>query len=119
MPVVKETNEVFTRGAEKTIYEAGVDPGAVPGFFSGNLDLTQLTNVADEMKIRLQVKYSSGGIYRDFAQPTLVSKQADLAFIFTPLEQTYGYKILGELLAASPSATATLELIVIRSNVPT
>ena len=117
MPVVKETNEVFTRGVEKTIFEAS--GGELPGFFSGEMDLTQLTNAADEMKIRLQVKYSSGGVFRDLAQPSLVSKQADLAFLFTPKEETYGYKILGELLAASPSATATLELIVIRSTVPT
>jgi len=120
MPVVKETNEVFTRGVEKTIVEAGVDAGVtLPGFFSGMLDLTQLTNAADEMKIRLQVKYSSGGTYRDAEEPTLVSKQADKIFRLTPVEQTYGWKVLGELLAASPSATATLELIVIRSVVPT
>ena len=118
MPVVKETNEIFTQGVEKTLYEAGVDPGAVPGFFSGMLDLTQLPNAADEIQCRLQVKYSSGGTYRDAEQPTLVAKQADKIFRFTPVEQTYGYKILGLLTNTGPSASATLEMIVLRSTVP-
>jgi len=119
MPVVKETNEVLTQGVEKTIYEAGVDPGAVPGYFSGKLDLTQLLNAADEIQIRLQVKYSSGGAYRDAEQPTLVSKQADKIIRLTPVEETYGYKILVLLTNTGPSASATLELLVLRASVPT
>ncbi len=119
MAVVKETNEAFTQGVEKTLYEAGVDPGVVPGFFSGMLDLTQLTNVNDEMELRLQVKYSSGGTYRDAEQPTLVAKQADKIYRLTPVEQTYGYKVLGLLNNNGPSGSATLEFIVLRSSVPT
>jgi hypothetical protein len=120
MPVVKETNEVFTQGVEKVVVEAGVDAGVtLPGFFSGMIDLTQLLNAADEMQFRLQVKYSSGGTYRDAEQPSLAAKQADKIFRFTPVEQTYGYKIFGLLNNNGPSGTATLELIVIRSTVPT
>ena len=120
MPVVKETNEAFTQGVEKTIVEAGVDSGVdLPGFFSGMLDLTQLTNVNDEMELRLQVKYSSGGTYRDAEQPTLVAKQADKIYRLTPVEQTYGYKVLGLLNNNGPSGSATLEFIVLRSSVPT
>jgi len=119
MPVVKETNEVFTQGVEKTLVEAGVDAGVtLPGFFSGMLDLTQLPNAADEIQCRLQVKYSSGGTYRDAEQPTLIAKAADKIFRFTPVEQTYGYKILGLLTNVGPSASVTLEMIVLRSNVP-
>lgn len=118
MPVVKETNEVLTKNVEKTIYEAGVDPGALPGYFSGKLDLTQLTDAADEIQVRLQVKYSSAGAYRDAEQPTLVAKQADKIIRLTPVEETYGYKILALLTSASPSATATLELLVLRATVP-
>ena len=117
MPVVKETNEAFTQGVEKDVFEAS--GGQLPGFFSGMLDLTQLTNAADEMELRLQVKYSSGGTYIDAEQPTLIAKQSDKIFRFTPVEQTYGYKILGLLNNTGPSASATLELIVIRSDVPT
>jgi len=116
MTVVLETNLVFTKSVPLTIFEATALQ--LPGFFSGMMDLTQLTNAADEMQVKLQVKYSSGGTYRDAEQPTLVAKQADKIFRFTPVEQTYGYKLIGELLAASPSATATLETIVIRSAVP-
>jgi len=119
MPVVLEENEAFTQGVEKVIYEAGVDPGALPGFFSGMIDLTQLTNAADEMEFRLQVKYSSGGTYRDAEQPTLAAKQSDKIFRFTPVEQTYGYKLYGLLNNNGPSGSATLELLVLRSDVPT
>jgi len=117
MAVVLEANLVFTRNVERDIFEA--TGGQLPGFFSGKMDLTQLTNAADEMKVRLQVKYSSGGVYRNAEQPTLISKQADEIFRFTPVEETYGYKILGELLLASPSATATLETLVLRTAAPT
>lgn len=117
MTVVLELNLVFTRNVERDIFEA--TGGEIPGFFSGKMDLTQLTDAADEMQVRLQVKYSSGGTYRDAEQPTLVAKQADKIIRFTPVEETYGYKILGLLLAASPSATVTLETLVLRAAVPT
>lgn len=117
MPVVKETNEVFTRNVEKVLFEAS--GGELPGFFSGKLDLTQLTDVDDEITCRLQVKYSTGGTYRDAEQPTLISKQVDKIFRFTPVEETYGYKVFGLLTNASPSASATLEMLVLRSDVPT
>ncbi len=117
MPVVLESNLVFTQGVERDIFEA--TGGELPGFFSGMMDLTQLLNAADEMQVRLQVKYSSGGTYRDAEQPTLIAKQSDKIFRFTPVEQTYGYKILGLLTNVGPSVTATLETIVIRSAVPT
>ena len=115
--ILLEANLVFTKNVERTIFEAS--GGQLPGFFLGKMDLTQLTNAADEMQVRLQVKYSSGGTFRDAEQPTLVAKQADKIFRFTPTEETYGYKILGLLTNASPSATATLETLVLRSNVPT
>ena len=116
MAVVLETNTAFVKGVEKVIFEAS--GGQLPGFFSGMMDLTQLADAADEIECRLQVKYSNGGSYRDAEQPGLVSKQADKIFRFTPVEQTYGYKILGTLTNASISATATLETIVLRANVP-
>ena len=117
MPVVLETNTAFVKGVEKVIFEA--TGGELPGFFSGMIDLTQLSDAADEMQIRLQVKYSSGGTYRDAEEPDVVSKQADKIFRFTPVEQTYGYKIFGLLNNNSPSGSATLETLVIRSAVPT
>lgn len=117
MAVVLETDIVFTQGIERTIYEA--PGGALPGFFSGMMDLTQLGNADDEIEVRLQVKYSSGGAYRDAEEPTLVSTLADKIFRFTPVEQTYGYKILGTLNNNGTSSSATLETIVLRSEVPT
>lgn len=116
MPVVLESNIVFTKAVPLTIFEASAPQ--LPGLFSGKMDLTQLLNVADEISVKLQVKYSSGGTYRDAEEPTLVAKQADKIFRFTPVEETYGYKLIGELKAASPSATATLELLILRSAVP-
>jgi len=116
MAVVLESNLVFTRNVERDIFLA--TGGQLPGFFSGKMDLTQLTNAADEMQVKLQVKYSSGGTFRDAEQPTLSAKQADKIIRFTPVEETYGYKILGTLLLASPSASATLETLVLRSDAP-
>jgi len=116
MPVVLETNLVFTRNVELQIFEALA--GNLPGYFSGMLDLTQLLNAADEMQVRLEVKYSSGGTYRQAEQPTKSAKQADKLIRFTPVEQTYGYRLFGTLLLVSPSANATLEVIIRKSDVP-
>ena len=116
MPVVKESNEVLTRGVPKIIFTASAPQ--LPGFFSGKLDLTQLTDVADEISVKLEVKYSSGGTFRNAEEPTLVAKQADRIFRFTPVEETYGYQLTAELKSGSPSATVTLELLVLRSNAP-
>ena len=116
MAVVIEANLVFTRGVPLVIYDApGID---LPGFFSGMIDLTQLTNAADEFNVKLEVKYSSGGTFRAAEEPTQNAKQADKIFRFTPVEQTHGYKLTGELKSVSPSATATLETIVLRSSAP-
>lgn len=116
MPVVLESNVVFTRGVPLIIFTATAPQ--LPGFFSGKIDLSQLTNVADEMEIKLEVKYTSAGAFRDAEKPSLVAKQADKIFRLTPVEETYGYQITGELLAASPSPTATLAVLVLRSNTP-
>lgn len=116
MPVVKEVPIVFVRGVPQDIFEASAPE--LPGFFSGKLDLNALTNAADEIQVKLQVKYTSGGGYVNAEEPTLAAKQADKIFRFTPVEETYGYKLIGELLAASPSTTATLDILVLRSNAP-
>ncbi len=116
MAVVLESNLVFTRGTPLTIFEASAPQ--LPGYFSGHMDLTQLLDANDEINVELQVKYSSGGTYRNAQKPTQPSKQADNIFEFTPVEHVYGYKLIGELLAASPSATATLEVLVLRSGAP-
>lgn len=116
MPVVLETNLVFTKAVPLTIFEATALQ--LPGFFSGMMDLTQLTDIADVMELKLQVKYSSGGTFRDTEEPSLAAKRTDNIFRFTPVEQTHGYKLIGTLLAASPSATATLEVIILRSEEP-
>ncbi len=117
MPVVKETSEVFTQGTEKVLFEA--TGGQLPGFFSGMLDLTQLGNADDEIEVRLEVKYSTGGTLRQAEQPTLAAKQADKILRLTPVEQTYAYKVYGLLNNNGTSVSATLEFIVLRSSVPT
>ena len=116
MVVALETNLVFTKGVPLIMFTATALQLA--GYFSGKLDLSQLTDAADEMEIKLEVKYTSAGAFRDAEKPGLVAKQADKIFRFTPVEETYGYQLTGELLAASPSATATLAILVIRSSVP-
>ena len=116
MPVVAESSVVLARGVPQTLFEAtGIH---LPGFFNGQLDLTQLADANDLIKITLETKYSAGGSYRASANPSNV-KQSDEIFIFTPFEQPHGYKLTIELLAASPSASATLEYFIIRSSVPT
>ena len=116
MAVALETNLVFTKGVPLIMFTATALQ--LPGFFSGKLDLSQLTNAADEMDIKLQVKYTSAGAFRNAEKPSKSAKQADEIFRFTPVEETYGYQLTGELLAASPSAIATLAILVIRSSVP-
>ena len=116
MAVVVESNIVLVKSTPQVIFEAS--GGQLPGFFSGSLDLTQLPDVDDEVNIKLEIKYSSGGTYREHHIPSN-GKQADKAVEFTPLEKTYGYKLTAELVAASPSASATLEFLMLRSDAPT
>jgi len=116
MAVVLETNIVLVKSVPQTLFEASA--GQLPGIFEGQVDLTQLLNAADEVDIQLQTKYSSGGTFRNAEKPSLPGKQIDNIFRLTPLQATYGYKLTIELLAASPSAGATLEVLILRSVAP-
>jgi len=114
MPVVSEGTKALTRGVPALLFEAISE---LPGLFSGEMDLTQLTASADEVEIIMSIKYSSGGTYRERARVKKKKSEAT-ALGFTPIEQTYGYKLDVELLAGSPTSSANLEFKVNKSAVP-
>ena len=86
-----------------------------PGIYGGKIDLTQLGNVADEINLKLEVKYDTASAYRNAETATF--KQADKIYRITPVEEAFGYKLTIELLAASPSATASLEFVITRNAI--
>ena len=108
-------NVVLVKAVPQTLFEETVGAN-LPGIFGGKVDLNALANAADEVNIKLEVKYTSGGSFVDAESTTY--KQADKIFRLTPLEESYGYKLTIELLAASPSAGATLAFVITRSSVP-
>lgn len=85
-----------------------------PGIYGGKVDLTQLLNAADEVNIKLEVKYDTGSAYRNAEAATY--KQSDKIYRITPVEENFGYKLTIELLVVSPSATANLEFVITRSS---
>lgn len=113
MGVRTSGNVVLVRGVPQTLFEETVGTN-LPGIFGGKVDLNALANVADEVNIKLEVKYSSGGSFIDAEATTY--KQADKIFRLTPVEESFGYKLTIELLAVSPSAGATLAFVITRSN---
>ncbi len=115
MPVVLEGTKALSRGVPVLLFEAVSE---LPGLFSGEMDLTQLPLAADQVEIIMNIKYSSGGTYRERAR--VIKKKSEATTLgFTPIEQTYGYKLDVELKTGSPSATANLEFKVNKSAVPT
>jgi len=116
MVIALEGSIVLAKGVAQILFTASA--GELPGLFSGKIDLNALSNAADEIKITLQVKYTSGGGFVQAEEPA-DSLQADKILRLTPVEETYGYQITLELLAASPSANATLPFIVLRTDAPT
>jgi len=110
--VVLETNLALVRGAPQIIFTATALQ--LPGVFSGKLDLNALANAADEIKISLKTKYTSIGAFIA-AEENITFKQADKIARVTPTVEQYGYEVTVELLAASPSATATLAVLLLRT----
>jgi len=114
MPIVLEGTIALTRGTPALLFEATTE---LPGLFSGEIDLTQLGAAADQVELILNIKYSSGGTYRERAR--VIKKRSEApALGFTPIEQTHGYKLDVELKTGSPSASANLEFKVQQSEVP-
>ncbi len=105
---------VLVKGVPQTLFEETVGAN-LPGIFGGKVDLNALSDADDEVNIKLEVKYTSGGAYVVAEAPTY--KKADKIFRLTPLEESYGYKLTIELLAASPSAGATLAFVITRNSV--
>lgn len=112
MVVVLETDLVLARGVPQIIFTATALQ--LPGVFSGKLDLNALLNVADEIKISLKTKYTSIGALLD-AEENITFQQVDKIARITPTVEQHGYELTVELLAASPSATATLAVLLLRT----
>lgn len=112
MAVVLETDLVLARGVPQIIFTAS--SGQLPGVFSGKLDLNALADVDDEIKISLKTKYTSIGSFLD-AEANETFQQVDKIARITPTVEQYGYELTVELLAASPSATATLAVLLLRT----
>lgn len=115
MAVEAEGTIVLTKSVPNILYTA--PGGSLPGIFSGKINARDITNVADIVNMKVETKYSSGGSFqegenRDFQQSDGIARMA-------PTEETYGYQITLELLAASPSASVTLAYMIFRSSAPT
>ena len=106
-------NVVLVRAVPQTLFEETVAAN-LPGIFGGKVDLNALLLAADEVNIKLEVKYTSGGAFVNAENNTF--KKGDVIYRLTPLEESYGYKLTIELLAASPSAGATLAFVITRNN---
>lgn len=113
MAVRDSGTKALTRGIPITLFEE-LTPANLPGIFGGKVNLNDLPDVADEIDIKLEVKYSSGGAFQIAEQTTF--KKPDKIFRITPIEESFGYKLTIELLAASPSASATLAFVITRNN---
>ncbi len=105
--------KALTRGVPITLFEETV-PANLPGIFGGKVNLNDLPLADDEIRILLEVKYSSGGIFQQAEETNF--KKPDKIYRLTPLEEVFGYKLTIELVAASPSPTATLGFVITRNN---
>ena len=103
----------LTRGVPVTLFEETI-PANLPGIYGGEVDLTQLLNIADEINIRRQTKYDTGSPFRN-AQTNTYKRGEDI-YQLTPVEASFGHKLTIELLSVSPSATANLEFVITRNN---
>ncbi len=115
MPVVDFGSIVLAKGVPQTLFEATALQLA--GLFAGKVNLIPLADVADEIKISLQTKYTSGGAYVECESPLVNGKSSDRVYRLTPVEEGYGYRITIELVAASVSSAATLPYVIFRSAV--
>lgn len=112
MTVVAEGDLVLVRGVPQIFFTATALQ--LPGVFGGKVDLNALPNVNDEIKISLKTKYTSIGSFID-AEDNSTFQQVDKIARLTPTEEPYGYELTIELLAASPSANATLAFLILRT----
>jgi len=112
MTVVLESNLALVRGVPQIIFTALA--AQLPGVFSGKLDLNALTDADDEIKISLKTKFTSIGAFIA-AEDNSTFQQVDKIARITPTVEQYGYELTVELLAASPSATATLAVLLLRT----
>jgi len=107
-------NVVLVRAVPQTLFEETIASN-LPGIFGGKLDLNALPAGGDLVKITLDVRYVLAGAYVKAEDTTFT--QSDEIFRFTPVEESYGYRLTIELLAASPSAGATLAFVITRSPI--
>lgn len=113
MPVVAQGTINLTRGVPQTLYEAPVSD--FPATFGGKVDLNALANAADQIKVTLFTKYSALGPYKEAESPSLNGVKADRILRLTPVQEYFGYRIIIELTAESPSNTADLDYVVNRN----
>lgn len=111
MTVVAEGDLVLVRGVPQVFFTATALQ--LPGVFDGKVDLNALPDIDDIVKISLQTKYTFIGSFLP-AEDNETFQQADRIARITPTPEPYGYELTIELLAASPSANATLAFLINR-----
>jgi len=112
MVVVAEGDLVLVRGVPQIFFTATALQ--LPGVFGGKVDLNALANASDEIEISLKTKYTAIGSFLA-AESNKTFQQADKIARITPTEEPHGYELTIELLAASPSANATLAFLILRT----
>lgn len=91
-----------------TLFEASALQ--IPAIIGGHIDANALDDADDIIDIQLQVKYTSGGAF--FNAGTVSFKKSDQICWFTPLESSFGYKILITLRVGSPTGNAALAFVI-------
>ena len=111
MTVVAEGDLVLVRGVPQIFFTATAIQ--LPGVFDGKIDLNALPDADDIVQISLQTKYTFEGAFIP-AEDNETFQKVDKIGRITPTPEPYGYELTIELLAASPSANATLAFLINR-----
>jgi len=109
MTVVQVGTKNLNNNVQQLLFDAD-DLGLIPSIIGGHIDATSLLDPDDIIEIQLRVRYTEGGSFFDAG--VLTFKKADEICWFTPVEFSFGYKILITLVAGSPSTTADLPFLI-------
>jgi hypothetical protein len=90
--------------------------GSLPGIFSAKISAVDITDAGDTVKLTMQTKYDTPEPFEEAEDRDFV--KSDNIIRVAPVEETYGFQLTLELLAASVSATVTLSYNIFRSAAP-
>ncbi len=105
---------VLVKGVPNILFTA--PGGSLPGIFAAKVSANDITLAGDTVRCTLETKFDTGDPLEDAETRDFV--KADNIFRIAPTEETYGWVVTLELLAASTSASVTLGFNIYRSAAP-